>query len=512
MDSSKQNPIAKTSLVTPDKQIKAEDLRRIFRTDHRLFLFHMQQAELPEGATIPDFHVELFGQMVTQPHEREDGKDKVQAVVFRGANKTGITICSIIYDIGNGLYFYIVYVTADATHSLDILSDIVDKLESEEFTDVYGTPEFTVKRRSDGFYQFKLNGKMYTLRARSIDQHMRGKTVKRRRPDKMYFDDVEIQDNSDTEEKVQKLVRKMYSDFIPAMTNDMNKKMVVQIGNLITPYSMLLKNEQSANWHCTRYGAILADGTLLWPEVFPLERLQKDYEEYAKKGLSDVWFSENMNIVSPPNSLISTSEIDIREMPEPSSVNKAFITIDPAFSASTHADETAIVVHIEHPYNEAPSGHRQWMIAEVVHGVGIKPYEMWQQCKRLIEKYNIKLVGIESVAAQRVLIDLFHTYMERSAYSNRIHVVPLTAGAAKHERILAWVAMLKSKEYCLSFAQSAVMRELGGYDLKKKDNKDDVIDACSYGVQVLQKYANLIGTTQIIEHDLIAEYETDLHI
>lgn len=106
-------------------------------------------------------------------------------------------------------------------------------------------------------------------------------------------------------------------------------------------------------------------------------------------------------------------------------------------------------------------------------------------------RWNAWTVGIESVAAQAVLITLF-TMMAQSQGYFMFEFVPLLAGEQKVGRISAWVAMMEQENYGMPLGDISITEQLLNYDKLKKENDDDLIDACAYGPQMLENYLGII--------------------
>src|SRR3546814_5677666 len=64
-----------------------------------------------------------------------------------------------------------------------------------------------------------------------------------------------------------------------------------------------------------------------------------------------------------------------------------------------------------------------------------------------------------------------------------VEMLPLKAGKGdpKIARIKAWVALIAKKEYAVGEGLTEIFTQLMAYNMKKKSNRDDLIDSCSYG-------------------------------
>src|SRR3546814_10192970 len=71
-----------------------------------------------------------------------------------------------------------------------------------------------------------------------------------------------------------------------------------------------------------------------------------------------------------------------------------------------------------------------------------------------------------------------------------VEMLPLMAGKGdpKIARIKAWVALMAKKEYAVGEGLTEIFTQLMAYNMKKKSNRDDLIDSCAYGQQMIDNY------------------------
>jgi len=72
--------------------------------------------------------------------------------------------------------------------------------------------------------------------------------------------------------------------------------------------------------------------------------------------------------------------------------------------------------------------------------------------------------------------------------------LPLMAGGGepKISRIRAFVGLMKDKEYAIPENDIEITTQLLGYNMKKKSNRDDLIDSAAYGHAMLSEFMHLI--------------------
>src|SRR3546814_18140908 len=59
-------------------------------------------------------------------------------------------------------------------------------------------------------------------------------------------------------------------------------------------------------------------------------------------------------------------------------------------------------------------------------------------------------------------------------------------------RIKAWVALMAKKEYAVGEGLTEIFTQLIAYNMKKKSNRDDLIDSCAYGQQMIDNNLGII--------------------
>ncbi len=100
---------------------------------------------------------------------------------------------------------------------------------------------------------------------------------------------------------------------------------------------------------------------------------------------------------------------------------------------------------------------------------------------------------MEDVAYQQTLLFWFNKYLTGFKVKD-IEVVPLKPkGRTKETRIRLFIAELYALNYSIRDTVKALfVWQAMKYKIGKKDNKDDILDACSYGLDVRNEYWYLI--------------------
>lgn len=452
---------------------------------------------------VPDIHIEVFALMT---HE---DVDRFVCAIPRDHAKTTIAKLAVIWYLLFSDYRFVVYMSCTTTIAIPATNDIVNFLEGDNFKSVFGNVRWIKKQDGIGHYEFEIidgNGdlKYCILKAMSAGQQVRGLNIDNRRPDLAILDDIEDNKNIATEELFRGLKQWFYGPFKKALNKFHNK--IIHLGNMIADKSLLNEHCKSEYWFSRHYGCILADGTALWPDAWPIEKLIRDYQEYQEAGMADVWFAEMMNLpLAGGRGLIRAEEIYYLPRIDPGNHEYGFITIDLAITDKTWAHKTVAAVHV---WNGDC-----WQVAEYQDFMGIDPVSLFRKIIPMCEKWNIRVVGIEDAAYQASLKFMFrHLCMENNIpVSQDIHgegmlFVPLkTNNQQKTQRIAPWAGMIKGHQYALTEGDFSMTQQLLSYNPQKKNNDDDFIDCGAYGIQMIDVYLLQIMEDSMPMKELVAQ-------
>ena len=479
-----QDLLASTSSVPA--QFDLAQVREMLRVDPEFFINFFLGEEIT--VPVPDFHKVVFGQMVNQ----DTAHKYFACAIPRDHAKTTLAKLAVIWFYLFSPYRFVLYLSNTAPIAIEACRDIANFIESENFVAVFGAVEWIVRQEGTGLYKFKLalpggKEKVCILRALGAGQQVRGINIDNQRPELAIVDDLESKENTATPHLRKQLKEWFFGTFRKALDKFNHK--IVQIGNLVSPVGILKDNLESEYWTSMRLGAILSNGQPLWPDAWPILKLQAEFDEYHRAGLMHVWFGEMMNIPIPEGSGLIASE-EIRYMPavSPGDCEYGFITIDPAISEKTWADKSAIVAH------GWLKDERRWVICEHIHQSGLDPLYLINSAIRMAIRWRFAMIGVESVAYQAALVHFFKYILVKYQHLG-IQVVPLFASAAKTTRLAAWCAYIREGTYYLPRGDLEITSQLLLYDPSKRDNEDDLIDACAYGPQMIEMYLPRIRNT-----------------
>lgn len=457
-------------------QVDPAEVIALMKTDREFLIQFFIHDKIT--VTVPWFHKQIADLLISVTHTQ------FALAVPRGYAKTTIVkICIVHYFLFTKLRF-IVYCSNTAPVAKDECRDIVGLMESDNFVSIFGAVQWEKKSESAGVYIFRLKidgvEKRCILKAMGAGQQVRGLNIDHQRPELLVCDDAEDDENSETPGQMKKLRKWVYGPLFKACARFCKK---IWIGNLISADCLINEFCESEFWASIKYGCILSDGTALWPEMFDIEYLKNDFRQYQSAGMMAKWFAEMMNMPIPDGmGLIASDEIIYAPPRVSADFTYGFITVDPAISKKTWANKTGIAVH------GLVDG--KWQIVDY----SLDKLDPLQTVYKIIDlcfMWHIRVVGIESVAYQAALISFLRFVLfERGLQA--LEIVPMNEGDRKVERIVTWASWLKRGDYCLTSGEFQITSQLLKYDPSKKHNDDDIIDAGSFGPQMITEHMNLI--------------------
>lgn len=431
-------------------------------------------------SVFPDFYVGLFRVLTSRDKINVGAILRFALGLPRGHAKTTfikVIICwLIVYD----KISFAVIICANQDLANELLSDVNDMLSHSNAELIYGNWHSQLSTDSKELKKCLYHGRNIILAAKGAGTAIRGVNIKHRRPDLIFCDDAQTKENDDSPTDSIKFRKWLVATFkIIAPKGD---RLIIYVGNMYSENCMLFQFKISRSWISLITGAIKENGEPLWPELHSLDSLMESFYHDEELGEAEVWFAEVMNDpISKATSLFTTGIKDYNGddiMPD-----GVFITIDPAGFRKT-SDDNVIVVHY---ITEGLAA-----IAEI-HAGNMDPGMLIQEALRLAIHHGASLIAIEDVGYQQSLQYWVMKYITEW-HLEGINVVPLKpAGRTKESRIRLHVKELEAGNYLMfTSARAAYVFQGMQYKLGKKDNKDDILDACAYGIDVRKEYWHLI--------------------
>lgn len=464
---------------------RAEIIKQL-EVDGEFFIEFFLAEELT--SPVPFFHHGEIWPLLTNT-----AMQRVLLAIPRDHAKTTLSKLAVVWYFLFTNHRFCVYLSNTNTIAKNACKDVIGYLRSPNFEAVYGKVKFTKESDTDSLWQFELtlpDGriKKCTLRAVGAGQQMRGINIDNQRPDIAVVDDVEDNENTDSELLQKKLDKWIFGPFIKALAR---RKKIIWLGNMLQKTSLLARLSMRPNWNPVVFGALVKDavsGVLrpLWPERWSLPELVEDFQEYKDMGLVETWMCEMMNMPGHGVDGFTIENINFAPVPGSDEILAAWLVLDPAFGENASNDDSSWTVHVL-PKDGPP------MVVD--HSTSkMRDEEMFDEGFRLAMKWGAWVWGIEAQAAQRVLIPFFKLLLAAKLLNHNVEMIPLMAGKGdpKVARIKAWAALMAKGEYAVYEGAVEITTQLLDYSMKKKSNRDDLIDSCAYGPQMLLQYEGLL--------------------
>jgi hypothetical protein len=434
--------------------------------------------------SLPVFYLAVW-QLLIKRNPKQIGKLLRFALGLpRGHAKTTFIKILIVWLLVYDKFSFALIICSNKDLAENLLADIHDILRSPNIVAVYGDWEGGLAIDSADTKKATYHNRGVTLVARGWSAGIRGLNLQNDRPDLIFCDDVQTRENDESVTERAKLLNELAGTIFKAIAPRGNR-LIIYVGNMYSDQCLLQKFRKNKSWLSMVTGAILSDGSPLWPELFSLEELMESYYHDEELGLAHIWFAEVMNDPASHKLSLLPNPLPICDDEEFVSSDGNFIIIDPA-GFRKNSDNNQIVV-----------GQKHDMEAYVVDSdAGIMdPKELIKRAFEKALRWDVTLIGVESVAYQQTLGFWIKHFMGEFPGLQNIQVVELHPhGRSKETRIRQLVLELYNKSV---FIKDPETRRLftwyaSIYKIGEKDNKDDLLDACAYILDVRTEYWHLI--------------------
>lgn len=456
------------------------------KTDGEFFIEFFLADEL--SSPVPFFHHGEIWPLLT-----DTAMQRVLLAIPRDHAKTTLSKLCVVWYFKYTNHRFCAYLSNTNAIAKNACKDIIGYFNSENFVNTFGRIKMLKESETDSLWMFELpmadgRVKKCILRAVGANQQMRGINIDNQRPDIAVIDDVEDNENTESPILQKKLDRWMFGPFLKALAR---RKKIIWLGNMLQKTSLLARLAQRPNWNPVVFGCLVKDvntGALtpLWPERWPLDELIEDFQEYQELGLVETWMCEMMNLPGHGVDGFTQEQINYLPMVNQDDILAAWLILDPAFGENATNDDSSITVHV------LP---RDGCARMVEHRTGkFKEHELFDLMFELGLKWNAWVWGIEAVAAQRVLIPFFQLLLATKMLNHQVEMIPLMAGKGdpKVSRIKTFAGIMAKGEYGVYEGAVEFTTQFLNYNMKKKSNRDDLLDSTAYGPQMLLQYEGLL--------------------
>ena len=427
---------------------------------------------------IPPFHHDIYKNLANPDVSR------AAIAAPRGTAKS--TTTSLIYPLWKAAFkrsdedLFIVIISESQAQSINFLSRIKFHLNhSEKYRELFGELGATTSKRWTNTDIVLGNGTRIV--AVGTGQRVRGFIEGDTRPNLIIVDDFESELNAFTVEARVKNRRWMTEAVIPSLSDDGK---IVMIGTVISEDCFLYWVKDSSAWNVLWYAITNEDGTSIWDERFPKERITQIEEEYRSVGNINGFYQEYMNIAQSPESAPFKPEwmklhhydyeikqgqgCMVRKVGEEEKIIpvEVYGGVDPASSLSMRADFfVVIMIGVD-----AEGNH---YLIDMIRD-RISPEKQPQKIIDMYKKYRPRRIKIETVGYQEAL----RTAVREIMRNEDLYIPGLEKGVKprtrKSERLLSLVPMFAKGRFYFRPQDLDAQKEFMSYP---KGKHDDVMDA-----------------------------------
>lgn len=439
---------------------------------------------MPEVYQFPFPPVLLAGwDLLTQLAEQRDNFPQVALGIPRGFGKTTEIKLFILWLILFSDAKFILVTCAIEKHALNILADVSDMLNEPNIRQTFGDWNVGIERETQDVKKFGFRGRNITLMGIGAGGSVRGSNIRNERPDVMIFDDIQSREDAQSKQVSDNLETWMFATAMKAKSP--RGCLFIFAGNMFpTPYSILKKLKTNGTWIKFISGAILADGTSLWPELRSLKSLLQELDTDIEAGHPEIFFSEVLNDTEAGiNTRTDLAQIKPWPWTALDRPQGKFVLIDPGGSKAK-SDFTAIGYF--EVYDATPAFRK--VVTE-----RMSPGNQVRSAILLAMQNGCNLIVCEATGYQHSLLYWFDQIANELGISGMRFEPVYTGAYSKNSRISDGLAALTQGEIILhQEVKAAVMHEIANWNPMKKDNTDNLLDLVAYAPKVLELYGAIM--------------------
>lgn len=408
----------------------------------------------------------------------------------RGHGKTTIIKLFLVYCILFTKRKFILVIAANATKAEAIIADVCDMLDESNIVRLFGSWRVGMEKDTQAIKKFGFRGRTVILAALGAGGSVRGLNLKNERPDVMIFDD--IQDAECAESQLMSATLEKWFIGTAMKAKSPHGCLFIFAGNFFpTEHSLLKKLKKNPTWIKFISGAILADGTALWPELRSMESLYQELENDINLGHPEIFFSEVQNDTEVGiNTKVDYSLFAEWRWGEHEIPQGQFVLIDP--SGNKQGSDLVAIGHVV-IYDEVP-GLRSVIEEQLSPGNTIR------KALLMALQTGTKVIVCESVGYQSTLLYWFNQIAENLNLTG-FHFLEVYPGSvSKNARIIDGIKGLQAKEIVLHpDTRSKVQSQISNFNPLKRNNVDNILDLITYITKVIESYGPLLATDMNLE-------------
>ena len=485
------------NIIPPPSQSKINDevLKQSFKD-----LLYFGRAFLPKDfldkSSSPKFHYEVVEKLMsTKPAAR------ICNILPRGFGKSILAKAAVMHKMlfsPQGDRLFTAWVAEEQGQAIDHIKYLKSHFEYNDkiryyFGNLAG--DAVGKRWTE---KDIVSAKGDRIIAKGTSQRLRGRTEIDVRYTGIILDDFESELNTKTPERRDEIKKWIVSTVFPALEESPGREGWIWLAGTIVHYDSFLqmvvdgyrdaeKHGREYPWDVTFYRAIENDKPL-WPQQFPLKKLETKKKEFIEAGMVNKYAQEYMNdardisdasfkidrILKHNHTFVSRNKFCYLEDKDGDFIPiNVYIGVDVAATATKKSDfQVIVVIGIDKNKNR--------YLLEYFHE-RIPTFDMPEKIVELAKKYSpVKRVTIETVAAQEMVRDMVTriAVKDRRLIPGMFKGVRPPAGIKKEDRLETSLGpIVNSKKLYVRPAMTEIIDEFFEHPFAKHD---DLMDGLYY--------------------------------
>lgn len=243
-----------------------------------------------DPAPIPTFHMEFWEACCS------DHPFVAIAAPRSSAKSTAITHALVLASV---LFRYkknVLIISNTEEQGIGFLAGIKGELgENKELIETFGIAHFEIEAVRQIVVRFK-DGAWFRIVVRGAGQRLRGTTYRNMRPDLIICDDIEDDETCENDDRRAKFRRWFLKVLLPLRSPSSGQ--IRMVGTILHEDSVLAQLMRSKSWKTLFYKAHNAFddfSNLLWPDVWPEDKLREVRQAYIEQGEPELYSQEYLN-------------------------------------------------------------------------------------------------------------------------------------------------------------------------------------------------------------------------
>lgn len=501
----------KDDVPDPDPIVEGPELEEASFSKEQVIELAKKELNFLAGIAIPTVFQYLFPPvllaawgLLTSLVAKTRDFSQIALGIPRGHGKTTVIKLFVLYCILFTERKFILVISDTATKAENIIADVIDMLNESNIMRIFGDWKLGIETNRQDVKKFGFRGRNIIIAAIGAGGSVRGLNLKNARPDVMVFDDIQSKECSESQVQSAALERWFYSTARKAKSP--HGCLFIFAGNMYPGDNSILKKlKENRTWIKFISGAILADGTALWPELHPLEVLINDLDSDIEAGHASAFFSEVLNDTEAGiNDRVDFTAFKKWQWTAEDRPQGKFILIDPS---TNKLNSDAVAIGYVEVYDGTPA------LREVIEEV-LSPGNTIRQSILLALRTGTKVIVVESNAYQYSLLYWFNEIATKLNITGMHFVEIYSGGMSKNSRISDSMKECTQGEVILHpSVLPLVTHQIANWNPLKRNNVDNILDLISYMRKAMNMYGHLIATEMdplVLDSGSITVSENDL--